>query len=245
MKAKELVLIALLLIVVSVFAYAVHYVVFRDAHHIFIYMVGDIAFLPLEVLLVTLIIDRLLSVREKRNRQHKMNMVVGAFFSAVGQRLLKLMANLTADQPDITAHAAIDPGWTEARIREAIAWSKSRKFDLRADPERLAELRNHLVQNREFMLRLLENPMLLEREAFSDLLWAVFHLEEELSARKNLDESPASDLEHLAGDAERAYTNLLTQWLEYMIHLRQAYPFLFSLAARTNPLRADARPEVV
>ena len=86
--------------------------------------------------------------------------------------------------------------------------------------------------------------MLLENATFADLLWAVFHLEEELSAREVLEESSESDLEHLANDAERAYTNLLKQWLEYMIHLQDNYPFLFSFAARTNPLRPDARPEV-
>ena len=94
------------------------------------------------------------------------------------------------------------------------------------------------------LLRLLENPMLLENEAFSDLLWSAFHLEQELSARKALQASPPSDLDHLAGDTERVYTHLLTQWLEYMIHLKHDYPFLFSFAARTNPLRPDARPEV-
>ena len=46
-------------------------------------------------------------------------------------------------------------------------------------------------------------------------------------------------------DTERVYTHLLTQWLEYMVHLKQSYPFLFSFSARTNPLRPDAQPEVV
>lgn len=39
---------------------------FSGPHHIFIYLVGDIAFVPIEVLLVTLIIHRLLETREKK-----------------------------------------------------------------------------------------------------------------------------------------------------------------------------------
>jgi hypothetical protein len=95
------------------------------------------------------------------------------------------------------------------------------------------------------MLRLLENPILLEHEGFTDCLWAVFHLEEELVARESLRNLPAPDLAHLGVDAERAYSRLLAQWLAYMIHLRQAYPFLFSFLARTNPLRPGARAEIV
>ena len=54
------------LVALSAVFYLVHYAIFRDSHHIFIYLLGDIAFVPIEVLLVTLIIHRLLSAREKR-----------------------------------------------------------------------------------------------------------------------------------------------------------------------------------
>jgi len=54
------VLFGLLLVLLSVFFYAAHYVVFKDAHHIFIYLIGDIAFVFIEVLLVTLIIHHIL-----------------------------------------------------------------------------------------------------------------------------------------------------------------------------------------
>ena len=46
--------------------YFIHYLLFHDAHHILIYLVGDIAFVPIEVLLVTLIIHKLLEEREKK-----------------------------------------------------------------------------------------------------------------------------------------------------------------------------------
>lgn len=45
-------------------------------------------FLPLEVLLVTLILHQLLNYRDKRSRLRKLNMVIGAFYSEVGRRLL-------------------------------------------------------------------------------------------------------------------------------------------------------------
>ncbi len=236
--------IALLLILASAIGYAVHYAIFRDAHGIGFYLLLDLALMPLEVLLVTIIISQMLSAREMGERRRKLNMVIGAFYSEVGQGLLKLMAEMAADQDEIAQNAAVAPDWTEQHIRDAITWSNDRTFAVTPDQAHLRGLQAYMTEKREFMLRLLENPMLLEHEAFTDLLWAVFHLGDELRLREEIGVPSEGDLMHLMVDAERAYTALLTQWLEYMIHLRKDYPFLFSLAARTNPLRKDARAEI-
>ena len=37
------------LIAASALVYYIHYLIFHDAHHIFIYMVGDVAFVFIEV----------------------------------------------------------------------------------------------------------------------------------------------------------------------------------------------------
>ena len=77
-----------LLILLSVFFYAIHYVIFRDAHHIFLYLIGDIAFVFIEVLMVTLIIHHLLNEWEKKSHLKKLNMVIEVFFSEFGKHLL-------------------------------------------------------------------------------------------------------------------------------------------------------------
>ena len=74
-----LIILAVSLVALSALVYFVHYLIFRDVHHIFIYMVGDLAFLPLEVFLVVIVIERVLARREKQAIMQKLNMVVGAF----------------------------------------------------------------------------------------------------------------------------------------------------------------------
>lgn len=59
--------LAAALIGLSVVFYGIHYLIFRDTHHIFIYLIGDIAFLFVDVLIVTLALHRLLAYREKRS----------------------------------------------------------------------------------------------------------------------------------------------------------------------------------
>jgi hypothetical protein len=105
-------------------------------------------------------------------------------------------------------------------------------------------LRALLAEHRGLLLTLLGNPNLLEHERFTGLLWAIFHLADELAVRKSLDGLPKTDLDHLAGDARRAYALLTVKWLLYCRHLQKAYPYIFSIVARTHPLQEHPDPTV-
>ena len=83
------VVLGIVLIMLSGMVYYVHFLIFQDARHIFIYLVSDIAFVFLEVFLVTLVVHNLLAHREKQALFNKMNMVIGAFYSEVGRKLIK------------------------------------------------------------------------------------------------------------------------------------------------------------
>ena len=63
---------------------------------------------------------------------------------------------------------------------------------------------------------------------------------EELEKRKDFKKLPGSDIEHLAGDIKRAYVLIVNGWLDYMKYLKNNYPYLFSLAMRTNPFDETA-----
>ena len=238
------IVMGLLLVFLSALAYTVHYAVFRDAHHIFIYLLGDIGFLFVEVFLVTLIIHQILNEREKRSMLKKLNMVIGAFFSEVGTPLLEYFRNFDQNTEAIATWLVIDTKWSDEhfdQVREALARHECKIDSQTGD---LAALREFLVAKRAFLLRLLENPNLLEHEAFTELLWAVFHLAEELSHRPGVDDLSSPDHQHLSLDIKRASTLLTREWLSHMEHLKSDYPYLFSLAVRTNPFDPNASIEV-
>jgi hypothetical protein len=237
-------ILGLILIILSVVLYAIHFLIFRDAHHIFIYLLGDIAFVPVEVFLVTVVIHRLLSEREKKTMITKLNMVIGAFFSEVGTRLLTIFSDFDKNSDIVTKQLSGVKNWKEKDFTEVHNKFKGYKSEIVIDAETLGELRKDLVKKRSFLLRLLENPNLLEHESFTDLLWAVFHLTEELENRKDFGSMPETDYEHLVGDIVRAYDRLVYEWISYMNHLRKNYPYLFSLAMRTNPFDEHASPVV-
>ncbi len=235
-KHGFLVAAAIILLATSGILYLIHYLIFRDAHHIYLYLLGDFAFLPLQVLLVGLIIDRILNWREKQVMLTKMNMVVGVFFTEMGTRLLgELLPGF--DRPQIIARLGVRPNWDANDFRRATAFADTLKAQADCRAINLDALRDFLSHERDLLLRLLENPNLLEHERFTDMLWAVSHLAEELEARPQLQNLPKSDEAHIGQDIGRAFTALAAQWLEYVQHLRSNYPYLYSLVLRTHPLQ--------
>jgi hypothetical protein len=244
-RYSNIIILALALIATSALLYFIHYLIFHDIHHIFIYMVGDLAFLPLEVLLVVVVIERVLASREKQAMMQKLNMVVGAFFSEVGNDLLRRLLVCFEKSDDIRRHFDVKQSWNRKDFKKAVAFAATIKGETDLSRLNLLELKNFLVQKRDFMLALLENPNLLEYERFTDLLWATFHLTEELEARKSFSGLPKSDIKHMAGDTERVYRHLIMEWLYYVAHLKTKYPYLFSLVARTHPFQERPSPVVV
>lgn len=242
---RWLFILGLGLVVVSAAAYGLHYALFRDARHIFLYLVGDIAFLPLEVLIVGLIIERIISLREKRALAHKLNMVIGAFFSELGMPLLAELLPAMGARSEIRRQLLLQASWKKEDFSRASRFARDLTCAVDLSAVDLPTLRSHLVGQRQFILRLLENPNLMEHDRFTDLLWAVLHLEEELEARTSLQELRPADEAHLAVDVRRAFTQLLAEWVLYAGHLKQDYPYLFSLVLRIQPFQENPSAEVV
>ena len=236
-RIQTYILLACLFAAVSAITYLIHYLIFEDVHHIFIYMIGDFAFLPLEVFLVVIVIERILTYREKQSIRQKMNMVVGAFLSEIGDQLLRNLLHCMQVNNEISQNLNVRPDWTHADFRKAVNFASNLHYEPDCQELDLEALRALLLEKRQFLITLLENPNILEHERFTDLLWATFHLTEELEARASLDDLPDSDLSHIAVDIERLFGLLIIEWVDYAEHLQSNYPYLFSLVTRIHPFQ--------
>jgi hypothetical protein len=236
--------LAWLMLILSALLYGVDYLVLGKTAEVVTGLLGNLAFLPVYVLFVTLIIERILREREKLGIRQKLNMVIGVFFSEVGTILLRDFTVFLVKRDELASHLRVGPEWTKRDFIRTGRFLSHYDFQGDCFLGDLSLLKNFLVDKRNFLLGLMENPNLLEHEDFTDMLWAVFHLTEELVGRQRLEGLPELDLEHLAGDIKRVFFTLTRQWVFYMQHLKDDYPYLFSLAVRTNPMNPEARVEV-
>ena len=149
--------------------------------------------------------------------------------------VVKQIRHFAEDKDDIAEKLVIKNNWSKKDFSNAHRCLDANSSALNSRQADLHKLKGMLLDKRQFLLTLLENPNLLEHDSFTDLLWAVFHLTEELQFRDDLVSLPDSDFKHLTGDMKRACSLLIKEWLEYMKHLKRDYPYLFSLAIRRNP----------
>lgn len=232
-------LLGLSLVLTSILIYYIQVVIFHDARNTFFYIFQDLAFVPLQVFIVTLILDRILNAREKREVKRKQNVVISVFYSEVGTNAIASMSTYVNNIRDLQELLNINGNWKEENLKKAIKSANAFQLDICSGNDNLSTLLDFLSTKKAFMLSLFENTNLLEHDTFTDMLWAVFHLLEELESRESLHSLPEKDLEHLSGDLKRAYKTLVVEWIYYMNHLSKEYPYLFSLAVRKSPFGED------
>ena len=89
-----------------------------------------------------------------------------------------------------------------------------------------------------------KTPTCWSTTPFPTCSWRSFTSPKNWPSGRDLHRLSPSDREHLAGDVQRGYVLLIKEWLAYMSHLKSRYPYLFSLALRTNPFDPFATPEI-
>ena len=193
---------------------------------------------------MALVLERILSRREKQLVLQRLNMVIGTFFSELGTELLGMLTEYAENRGELLAQLDVQGDWSVRDFERASGIVRDFDYRITVSPPRLQSVRQALLDRRGLLLALMANPNMMEHERFTDLLWAIFHLTEELVARDSLEDLPETDLAHIAGDMERAYSQLTIEWLLYCQHLQKEYPYIFSIVVRTHPLQEAPCPVV-
>jgi hypothetical protein len=119
-KLNPRVLFAIFLVSLSVLFYFVQVTVFHSERDTSFYFLQDMAFLPLQVVIVTIVIGRLQNEREKRDRLKKMNMAISAFFSEAGTNFLTQLLSMTQNPEIICVNMSIQLAWGNAEFTKAL-----------------------------------------------------------------------------------------------------------------------------
>jgi len=185
--------------------------------------------------IITNVTQMLIQRGQSRFRARRLNMIIGVFFTEVGNQLLHIFTQYDPQINEIRKDCLINQDCSETHFADLKKQLQRHEYTIDPKSMGLEMLSEFLAKKGDLLLRQIENPDLVEHESFTELLWAVVHLRDELMSRKSLLNLPEADLEHLANDAKRAYGALVGRWVDYLQHLKRSYPYLFSLALRTNP----------
>ena len=236
---------AIIMFVLAVVIFLARYLLFGDGEEIIAYLWKHIGFIPIDILIVAFLLEGIMGKKEHESILEKIDMLMGTFFSELGNDLIREFSKVNANKIN-TENLKDIKNWNDKDYDNKMKELKANSIDFKADipkeerEEFLSNIHNLLVDKREFLINLINNPNLLEKDEFSSLLLALLHLDEELSRRGEFSDVKDADFNHLNGDMKRVYSKLVYEWVYYLKYLNKYYPYMISLAIRTNPFDSEA-----
>ena len=195
--------IVISLLLVSALIYACQILIFREPRTTFFYLLQDFAFLPATVAIATVVVGQVLSERERRERMEKTRDLRGI-----------LIRN---SREELSLEEA------QRKLREA-------RILLRVDEDAFYCVKRLILEHRTALLVISSNPLLLENESFTELLWGIFHLTDEFRLRGDFPDLPPAVQKHLNQDMEKVLRLLLLNWVGNVRYLKKQYPDFYKNA---------------
>ncbi|MFC1910171.1 potassium channel family protein [Chloroflexota bacterium] len=182
--------------------------------------------------------------RDEQIRGRRINTLIGLYFTEVGSHMLHMFTGWDTGREQLGEAAHIEQQWNSRDFTRLKKRLQNYKYNLDHKIIEYKRLNEFLGEKSDMLFRMLENTSLTERESFTELLRATFHLREELAFREEFTGLPESDLKHLAIDARRVYRLVTILWVDHMFYMKTSYPYLFALSLRINPFKNDSSPIV-
>lgn len=223
----EKILIAAALVCLSLLLYGLTFFIFGDLHNIQKYFLLHLGFLPIHALVLTVIFEELLKLRDKRGRRRRLNVFLGVFFRQMGADIYVRMLSLVDNRDEVDSLSLVQPHWTRRDFRHARQQLGRLELIINPDPERLADLMKHLVEREHEVMEMTRNPHLWEFENFYRTIVALFHLIEEYHLHGDPAQMSLWVRQHLGQDVGQAMLMLLKLWLMYLEYLKHEHPVLF------------------
>ena len=232
LTVKQLIL---LLLCASALLYAIHYLIFRDLHHLAIFGLHELAFVPLEVILVTLGLDQLVEKTHREEARSKVSIIETLYFNESGGTMLRYLTSFDPGAARLRELLQVTEDWHSSDFRQAIRQLKSYPFLLDLDRIDFFGLHYHLSQRHEYYRSMLENPALTQSEAFTEMIMKIYLLWEELDGRTNLYQLPEKDRNYLAELLHEIYRELTEYWLDNVYNHSIHNRFRLHRAIESNP----------
>lgn len=229
-KIRYYFVISFILIALSAVMFLIHYLVFGQALNTAYYSLMNLCFIPINSLVVTIILEKLIDYRAKKDRIEKINMLVGIFFTEVGGKLMHLIIDSDKDAKNYIKNFE-----DLNNIKKCLS-----EYDYKVDMNNidLCSIKNILLENNNLFVTLISNENVFQHQIFTDLLMSIVHLRDEIIFMEK-DDNLELNINHLENDVIRVYKNISIQWISYLEYLNKSYPFLYNNAIRVNPFKFD------
>jgi len=222
--------VVMILIAVSAVIYLLQIAIFHDERTTAFYILQDLAFMPVTIAIATLVVGEIMNEQEKKDRLEKTRMLTSSFFTGMGAYLMHGILGMT--NADAFIHGVVRSGAdlpeTEEEIRKKI---QEAKLTVHIDAAGYTKARQIITANQTNILVIASNPLIIEHECFTEMLWGVFHLMDEFRLRGSWDDLSKDDIYHFNQDFEEVLRLMLMNWVGNARYLKETYPAFYAAAS--------------
>ncbi|MDD5922790.1 MAG: hypothetical protein PUC44_06395 [Eubacteriales bacterium] len=233
--------LVLILAAVSAGIYALQILFFHDPGTTFFYIFQDLAFIPISIAITTVVVGSIMDERSKRDSRAKTRMLMGTFFSGIGAKLMVVL--LRAADHTIAAKDAMASCYSRVPEEERIERIRQTDFNITLDQETYDQTRELLEGWETELMILSSNPLLLEHETFTELLFGLFQLMDEFRLRGNYENLNEDAVSHMGEDFSRVLRLLLLCAFENRKYTQENFPVFYRDAAAKIKTRGGIENE--
>ncbi|MBR5536945.1 MAG: hypothetical protein IKU58_03495 [Clostridia bacterium] len=206
--------IVCLLLCTSAVLYVLHYLIFRDLHHIGIFFLHELAGMPLEVILVSLFFDKLIEKTHEEENQSKLSIIETLFFNESGGNMLRYLSSFDPNFDELADIMNVRMDWKAIDYQAARLHLKDYSFHLDVEKVDFFGLHYHLDERHAYYRNILENPALTQSSEFTELVMKIYLMWEELDCRTDLYNLDLHEKHYLGELLTEIYEELAVYWLD-------------------------------
>jgi len=240
MNIKRTVLLGFMLFLFSTVLYFLNYLLYGDAHHLLQLFTEELAFMPVYVFITAVFAERMLSRSEKAEMSRRTNALVGTFYNEIGYDMLIMLIKFDSNFEKLRSRISIDNDWDSSKAKAIHKLVETHRYGAPEGKEDIRKIGELLSSRKDFMLIMMSNASLLEKDEFSELLLSVNHIHEALKTIDDISRISDELVDHFHDDIEKAYRCLLGVLVSYLYFIKKEDPYLYMLAVKKNPFRVAA-----
>ena len=234
MRYKNTIMLGVMLSIFSTVIYFLNYLIFGDAHHLFQVFGEEMAFMPVYVFITAVVAEQLLSRSEKNEISRRTNALVGTFFNEIGYDIIRVLIKYDSNFQELNSKIQFDKGLDSSTVKIIHKLAGAYKYGAPKGVEDMLEMGELLMSKKDFMLILMSNASLIEKDEFSELLLAVNHIYEALKTIGEISSLSQELIDHVHSDLQKVYRCFIRVWASYLLFIEKEDPFLYKLAVEQS-----------
>jgi hypothetical protein len=240
MNIKRTVFLGAMLFLFSTVLYFLNYLLYGDAYHLLQLFTEELAFMPVYVFITAVFAERMLTRSEKAEMSRRTNALVGTFYNEIGYEMVVKLIKFDSNFETLRSRISIDSEWDASKAKAVKKLVDTHRYGAPEGREDIREIGELLSSRKDFMLIMMSNASLLEKDEFSELLLSVNHIHEALKAIDDISLMSDDLVDHFHGDMEKAYRCLIKVLVSYLSFIKNEDPYLYMLAVEKNPFKVAA-----